>query len=150
MQAAQRHSAEIEKLCGVSGAQLWLMQELKEASELRVGEIAARLMIHQTTASNLLNSLEKRGYVLKKQNKHDMRVVTVSLSVAGRKVLKCAPLNARGILVESLKKLEKKQLLEFERGIDAMLNAIEVADISAGQRLLSFMTSRTRRSTTKQ
>lgn len=121
------------------------MQELKEASEQRVGEIAARLMIHQMTASNLLNGLEKCGYILKKQSKLDLRVMSVRLSAAGRRVLECVPPHARGILVESLKKMSKKQLREFVRGIDAMLNAIEVADISAGQQLLPFMNAGAKR-----
>ena len=40
MRAAQRHSAQIEKQCGVSGAQLWVMQELLERPGLRMGELA--------------------------------------------------------------------------------------------------------------
>jgi hypothetical protein len=54
IRTAQRHSARIEKTCGVSGAQLWVMQELRDAPGLRIDAIAARLGIHQTTASNLV------------------------------------------------------------------------------------------------
>jgi len=39
IRAAQRHSAWIEKQCGVSGAQLWIMQELDETPGLRVGKL---------------------------------------------------------------------------------------------------------------
>ena len=84
IRAAQRHSAWIEKQCGVSGAQLWVMQELHEHSGLRVGEIANRLAIHQTTASNLLDSLERRGYVVKTRDREDQRVVKLRWQRAGR------------------------------------------------------------------
>ena len=57
MRAAQRHSAQIEKQCGVSGAQLWVMQELLERPGLRMGELAVKMSIHQTTASNLVEAL---------------------------------------------------------------------------------------------
>jgi DNA-binding MarR family transcriptional regulator len=57
IRSAQRHSAWIEKQCGVSGAQLWIMQELLESPGLRIGEIAHRLAVHQTTVSNLVDDL---------------------------------------------------------------------------------------------
>ncbi|STQ93164.1 MarR family [Janthinobacterium lividum] len=59
MRAAQRHSAQIEKQCGVSGAQLWVMQELLERPGLRMGELAGKMSLHQTTASNLVDALVK-------------------------------------------------------------------------------------------
>jgi DNA-binding MarR family transcriptional regulator len=145
IQAAQRHSAWVEKEIGVTGAQLWIMQELGDAAALRVGEIAERLAIHQTTASNLLNALEKRGYIVKNRSSADQRVVTLSLSAAGRKVLGQAPAPARGLLVEALQKLEKKQLTQLDRGLDSMLGAIELADASGGLQLLPFMVRRSKR-----
>ncbi|MBC7500499.1 MAG: MarR family transcriptional regulator, partial [Herminiimonas sp.] len=67
VRSAQRHSAWIEKQCGVTGAQLWLMQELHETPGLRVGELAERLAIHQTTTSNMLNGLARRKLLVKKR-----------------------------------------------------------------------------------
>src|SRR5688572_6100047 len=83
IRAAQRHSAGIQKQCGVSGAQLWMLQELRDAPGLRVGELAARMAIHQTTTSNLLDSLEKGGYVLKSRDESDQRVINLSLTPKG-------------------------------------------------------------------
>ena len=79
IRAAQQHSSWIEKQCGVNGAQLWLMQALHETSGLRVGELAKKLAIHQTTTSNLLDDLEKRGYVVKARDPNDQRAVNVCL-----------------------------------------------------------------------
>src|SRR6478735_12244713 len=63
IRSAQRHSSWIEKQCGVTGAQLWLLEELRETPGLRVGQLADLMVMHQTTVSNLLDALEKRNLV---------------------------------------------------------------------------------------
>ena len=75
IRAAQRHSTQIEKQCGVSGAQLWVMQELSEQPGLRLGALAGKMSIHQTTASNLVDALVKKSYVNKARDQPDQRVV---------------------------------------------------------------------------
>ncbi|MBV8636396.1 MAG: MarR family transcriptional regulator, partial [Burkholderiaceae bacterium] len=96
--AAQRHSLWIEKQCGVNGAQLWMMQELLDQPGMRVGELASKLAIHQTTASNLIDTLRKRGYIVKERDVTDQRVVNLKLSEQGRQLLQDAPTPARGML----------------------------------------------------
>lgn len=139
IRAAQRHSAWIEKQCGVSGAQLWIMQELQELPGLRVGEIAERLAIHQTTVSNLLDALEKRGYVTKARDPDDQRAVTLRLSADGRKLLSKAPRPARGLLPEALMQLERKKLAQLDQALQTLVDSIGVLDEGFGQQLLPFM-----------
>lgn len=65
VRSAQKYSQKVEKILGVSGAQLWIMKEIDRKPGLRVGEIARLLAIHQTTASNLLDVLEKKIWSVK-------------------------------------------------------------------------------------
>jgi DNA-binding MarR family transcriptional regulator len=138
IRAAQRHSAWVEKQCGVSGAQLWIMQELHEHSGLRVGEIANRLAIHQTTASNLLDLLERRGYVVKTRDRKDQRVVKLALSEQGTALLLRAPAPARGLLPEALQKLDAQSLLKLNDGLQALLESIGGEDAGHGLQPLFF------------
>lgn len=138
IRAAQRHSAWIEKQCGVTGAQLWVMQELHETPGLRVGEIADKLAIHQTTASNLLDTLVRKGYVVKARDADDLRVVKLVLSDEGSAALKLAPKPARGLLPEALRKLDQDGLLELNRGLQALLDVIEIVDETYGLQPLPF------------
>lgn len=138
MRAAQRHSAWIEKQCGVAGAQLWLMQELEEMPGLRVGEIADRMAIHQTTVSNLLDALEKRGLVVKTRDPEDQRAVKLALSDEGRKLLESAPKPARGLLPEALRQMEPEQLALLDRGLQELLNSIGMLDDSYGLQPMPF------------
>lgn len=138
IRAAQRHSAWIEKKCGVSGAQLWIMQELFDSPGLRVGEIARRLAIHQTTVSNLLDMLEKRGFVMKTRDPADQRAVRLGLSDGGAALLASAPRPARGLLPEALAKLSPEQVLRLNRGLDELLNCIGILDEGYGLQPLPF------------
>ena len=137
--AAQRHSLWIEKQCGVNGAQLWMMQELQDQPGMRVGELASKLAIHQTTASNLVDALRKRGYVLKERDPSDQRVVNLKLSEAGRQVLATAPTPARGLLQEAILHLDEETLAQLDIGLQGMLSSIDKLDEGFGMLPLPFM-----------
>lgn len=138
IRAAQRHSAWIEKQCGVAGAQLWLMQELEDMPGQRVGEIANRMAIHQTTVSNLLDALEKRGLVVKTRDPQDQRAVRLALSDDGRKLLDEAPKPARGLLPEALRQMKPEQLALLDQGLQELLNSIGLLDDGYGLQPMPF------------
>lgn len=139
IRAAAQHSAWVDKQCGVNGAQLWIMQELLEDGELRVGELAARLAVHQTTASNLLDDLEKRGLVTKARSTKDQRVVTVQLTRQGKAILTKGPKPGRGLLAEALRHLDHASLDNLDHGLQGLLDSIEMLDEEFGNLPLPFM-----------
>lgn len=114
------------------------MQELHEAPGLRVGEVSERLAIHQTTTSNLVDGLVKKGYVIKTRDAADQRVVKLALSEKGQAVIERAPTPARGLLPESLQKLSEKQLRDLNKSLQTLLDVIEKADESFGMEPLPF------------
>lgn len=138
IRAAQRHSLWIEKQCGVNGAQLWIMQELAETPGLRVGQITARLAIQQATTSNLLDTLVRRGLVIKARDREDARVVKLSLSADGMALLEAAPKPARGLLPEALAKLDAASLAALNTGLQDLLESIEILDEGFGLQPLPF------------
>lgn len=138
VRAAQRHSAWIEKQCGIGGAQLWVMQEVHDTPGARVGEIAAKLAIHQTTMSNLLNGLVKREYILKSRDNQDQRVVKLTLSDKGKELLAAAPKPARGLLPEALLQMDATALEELDKGLLNLMQSIDVMDEEYGFQPLSF------------
>lgn len=138
IRAATQHSYWIEKQCGVNGAQLWIMNELHEAGGLRVGELAKKLAIHQTTTSNLVDGLEKRGYVFKARDPRDQRAVKVTLSEQGAAMLLNAPKPAKGLLPEALLQLDDASLAQLDKGLQSLLDSIDVLDDEFGMLPLPF------------
>lgn len=138
IRAAQRHSSWIERQCGVSGAQLWVMQELLDRPGMRVGELAQQLAIHQTTTSNLVEALVKKAYVVKMRDQQDQRVVKLMLTEPGEAVLRGAPKPSRGLLPEALAKLDENGLLELNKGLRALIDVIDLVDETYGLQPLPF------------
>jgi DNA-binding MarR family transcriptional regulator len=138
IRAAQRHSLWVEKQCGVGSAQLWIMQELHDQPGLRVGELADRLAIHQTTTSNLVDALRRRGYVVKERDTEDQRVVKLKLSEAGLGLLVKAPAPTRGLLPEAVLQLDPASLRQLDKGLQGLLDSIGQLDEGFGMLPLPF------------
>lgn len=138
IRAAQQHSQWIEKQCGVSGAQLWIMKELHESTGLRVGALATKLAIHQTTTSNLLDDLEKRGFIERVRDPKDKRAVIVTLTAKGLTIISTAPKPAKGLLPEALTQMQDQDLLQLDSGLQQLIESIGVLDEEYGMLPLPF------------
>ena len=129
IRAAQKHSQWIEKQSGISGAQLWALQELAETQGLRIGELAERMALHQSTASNMLDRLEQLGLIRRDRNHRDQRIVHVTLTPEGAKKLKTAPTPTRGLLPEALRQMSATDLALLQQQLDRLLiNAKDLDD----------------------
>ena len=71
---------------GLTHPQYLVMLALWEESPLRVSEIARRLSLEPATLSPLLKRLEAGGFVDRRRDTGDERVVTVGLTAAGRRL----------------------------------------------------------------
>jgi MarR family transcriptional regulator, organic hydroperoxide resistance regulator len=121
--ALQNHSRSIEKTCGVSAAQLWALWELHRAPGLRVGDLSQRLLIHPSTASNMLDKLEGKHLVERRRTGMDQRVVSLFLTDRGETLLQAAPAPAQGDLNRALQALPAHQLSALESGLAACWSA---------------------------
>ena len=135
---AGNHSAQIERSTGISGAQLWALDEVARADGLRVGELARRLRVHQTTASTLLNRLEAAGLVRKGRSPDDQRIVHIHLSAAGRRALRGAAVPARGLLPNVLDGMTPAQLRKVHAGLAVLVDCMGGFDPALAAKPLPF------------
>lgn len=138
IRTAQRHSQWIERQSGVTGAQLWALQELSEKPGLRVGELANLMALHQSTASNMIDRLETDGLVRKERTAADQRVVRLYLTDKGSDLLAAAPSPARGVLPEALRMLAVEDLARLQGDLDVLLRQIKAMDEGFGMQPLPF------------
>jgi DNA-binding MarR family transcriptional regulator len=138
IRTAQRHSQWIERKSGITGAQLWALQELADEPGLRVGQLANRMALHQSTASNMVDRLETGGLIRKERTAADQRVVKLFLTEEGKAMLGRAPSPARGILPEALRLLDKDALERLQRELDGLLRQIQDLDEGFGMQPLPF------------
>lgn len=133
----QDHSRWVEKHCGVSAAQLWAMGELDARPGMRVSELSEALSIHQSTASNLLDKLEKKQLIQRQRRGPDHRVVRLYLTEKGADLVARAPRPAQGALTSALQALPEERLAALERDISELLVAMNARDSQAALRPLS-------------
>jgi DNA-binding MarR family transcriptional regulator len=135
--AVRQHFQAVEKACGVSGAQIWAMAALRQSPGMKVSELAQALSIHASTASNLLDKIEKSGLVRRERNSADQRVVQLYLTAAGEKALENAPQPLTGILTHALGQLSDDALARLNQDLSALIARMGAINIQDAQKPLS-------------
>ena len=87
------------------------------AGALPLGKIGGRLQVHPTSVTNLIDGLERAGYVLRSPHPTDRRATLASISDAGRKTAVAATeaLHEMRFGTEPLNKAELQALTELLR-----------------------------------
>lgn len=134
--SVQKHNQWIEDQCGIGGVQLWALWEIAQADSIRVSDVARNLSIHQSTASNLLDKLERQNLVRRERNGIDQRVVHLRLTDKGREVLSSAPPVARNVIVDALQELPKENLAHLDANLALLVTGLKVQDASGDQQPL--------------
>jgi DNA-binding MarR family transcriptional regulator len=98
----RQYFREMEERCGLSGSQMWILQEALHSPGLGVTDLAARMGIHQSTCSQLVEKLVVRGCLLKKRPPNDQRRVILCLTPEGLKAIAALPGPAEGVLPAAL------------------------------------------------
>jgi MarR family transcriptional regulator, organic hydroperoxide resistance regulator len=135
----KHHFSWVERQCGVSGAQLWALWEVQQAPGLRVSALAARMAMHQTTVSNLVDKLTRAKLMKRERSARDQRVVSLTLTDAGQRVVKRAPIPARGMLADALHRMPERQLAVLDTLLKSLLDRMRPADRDAMKQPLSEM-----------
>ena len=124
--SANKHFESIENAVGVSGAQLWALAEVANTGGLTISQISARMALHQSTTSNLLDKLETKGLIERRRSREDRRVVTVHATPLGEQALAKAPGPFIGILPDALMRMPPEQLESLRSSMSVLLNLLEL------------------------
>ncbi len=134
--SVRQHFREIEQTCGVTGSQLWILQEIANTSGIGVSELAERLSIHQSTCSQLVEKLVAGNMLIKERSKEDQRRVGLRLTDSAAALLKNAPGPAEGVLPEALRSLPAETILALNAALEKVVEQLQVRnDKLAGQPL---------------
>lgn len=124
----RQHFREIERTCGVTGSQLWVMQEIANTPGIGISELAERLSIHQSTCSQLVEKLVVRKLVSKERSREDRRRVGLRLTREAAGLIKNAPGPAEGVLPEALSALTAETIHSLDASLEKVIRQLEVRD----------------------
>lgn len=129
--AVQAHSRIVEKECGLSSAQLWMLYEVSLCQGIKVTELAEALSIHRSTSSNMLDKLEMKDLIYRDRSKSDQRAVHIYITEKGKELLQSAPAPPQGQLSNALAKLTDQDLTNLEASLKVFIDAMHYEDTKA-------------------
>ena len=124
--AVKTHFQQVEKKAGLGGAQVWALSVIQQFPGIGVGDLAAAMEIHQSTASNLVKALVERGFLTVARDPEDRRVVQLKLLASGARALKRAPGPYAGVLPEALAALDSATLKRIEADLAKLVKVLKV------------------------
>ena len=125
------HAPEFTEV-DVTMAQAKVLYVVMAAGELHLAELATRLGVTPSTASELVERLVELGYLSRRSDPTDRRQVAISPTPAALELLnRFRELNQRQ-LRELLGRLDPDELATVDRAIDVLGNAIDRTTAATG------------------
>jgi DNA-binding MarR family transcriptional regulator len=124
VQSLRVSAAHAERHSGLSGAQLFVLQQLAETPSQSVNELATRTRTHQSSVSVVVTRLVEKGLVSRQRSQDDGRRLLVQLTAAGQALVAGAPETAQSRLIAELHRLPLRELGALTQGLDALVRAL--------------------------
>ena len=135
--SVRQHFSEIEQNCGITGSQLWIIQEVANTPGIGVTLLAERMSIHQSTCSLLVDKLVARALVIKERSREDQRRVGLHLTDEAANLLKKAPGPAEGLLPEALGSLQEDAIRTLNHSLEKVIAQLGIKDEKLAEHPLS-------------
>ena len=89
------------------------------------------MYLHLSTISGIMDRLGKKGYVERKRDAADRRVVRISLTKNGKRLVEKAPEAAQGKLLHGLESLSRQEVLTIFSSLEKVVRMMMIEDMKA-------------------
>lgn len=124
--ALGRSARSVESRTGFTNAQLFLLRQLATAERMSVNDLARLARTSQSTVSSVLGRLVRAGLVVHRRAADDGRRAELSLTPAGRRLLRRAPTPPTESLFEALESLTDPEARALATGLLALLKLLSL------------------------
>jgi MarR family transcriptional regulator, lower aerobic nicotinate degradation pathway regulator len=128
VRALRVSSRMIEGRMGISGAQLFVLQQLAERPAHSLNDLAERTATHQSSVSVVVRRLVDHGYVSRTTSDVDRRRVELALTDKGRQVLAGAPTTVQVKLLRGARALTADQRKALAELLQSWVQAAGIED----------------------
>jgi DNA-binding MarR family transcriptional regulator len=111
----------VEKEIGISGAQLFVLQQLESGPAGSVNHLAELTSTHQSSVSTVVSRLVERGLVRRQPSADDGRRMEISITDQGRNLLASAPRTAQWRMQEAMQRMGCERTRVLAEGIEALV-----------------------------
>ncbi len=129
VRAIEDYSQQVSNEFGVTGPQLWALKTISDHDTIPLGQLSTQMLLHPSTVTGVVDRLEKKGYVIRGRDSTDRRIVTVSLTAAGKELVKKAPSPVQGKLIYGLKKMKREELHLIYESVRKLTEIVEAENV---------------------
>ncbi len=108
-QAINLHSRQLVREHGITTPQLIILKQIHGNQSITVSEVARQVSLKQTTVTDILNRLERKGLITRHKDTGDRRRVLVKETDISKELLAGAPSPLQEIFLEKFTNLEDWQ-----------------------------------------
>jgi DNA-binding MarR family transcriptional regulator len=124
LQAIRLSSSVVHDTLGITGAQLFVLQQLAEIPGASLREVAERTLTDQSSVSVVVSRLVDAGHVVRRISAADGRRTELTLTESGRALARRAPEPAQQQLVAALRATPAAQLRVTAGVLDRVARAL--------------------------
>jgi DNA-binding MarR family transcriptional regulator len=103
---------------GVTGAQMFLLQQLLDSPAESLNELAARTYTHQSSVSVVVSRLVEAGLILRRPSPSDARRTTIGLTAKGARLARSVQSTVQVRLAEALERMSATERAGLVRGLE--------------------------------
>jgi DNA-binding MarR family transcriptional regulator len=122
----RRSARTVERRTGITNAQLFLLQRLREEGSLTVNELAERARTDHSTVSTVVRRLVKARLASKLRSEPDLRRVAVSITAKGRRLVRAAPAPPTAKVLRALERITDQDARALARGLRSLARALHL------------------------
>lgn len=115
---------QVERVTGLSAAQLFVLEHLDGAEGLSLNELAARTFTDRSSVSAVVDRLVEAGLARRSVDPRDKRRAQVRITRRGRSVLEQAPAAPTDLLLRGLAGLSRRRLQSLGESLAALNDAL--------------------------
>ena len=133
---------EAERVAHITGAQLFVLQQLEGGRAYSLNELAERTMTDQSSVSVVVKRLVEAKLVSRKASPKDARRLELTLTPAGKKLVARCPEPTQVRLLGALKRLTPAEVDGLDAGLVALVREMGIADARAAMFFEDFAAKR--------
>ena len=112
---------QTEQRLGISGAQLFTLEQLGQSPAQSVNELAELTRTHQSSVSVVASRLVERGLAARRQSDNDARRVELRITSAGQALLRRSPATPQSRMITALERMPPGSLASLAELLDNMV-----------------------------
>ena len=116
----KRRGRDILADFGITNPQFNALLALRDNADMTMGELCEKLMLACSTATDLIDRMEKNGFLVRNRDAQDRRVIRLAVSEKGRQVITEVMSARRRYVASMLQKLTEEEQTQLAQSLDRL------------------------------